>query len=131
MNRTSNVRKQNSSGHFSPKSPDCLPDGSGSLISFWAKTCAVSELVTHYRMHTYRPGKPSRWNPKRRRIWPTSGCNAMEEEEESVLMFPIHARILNFIAIQKHVVNSSRTKPTSVACIYWLSPATNCLHMLN
>jgi hypothetical protein len=32
MNRTSNVRKQNSSGRFSPKSPDCLPNGSGSLI---------------------------------------------------------------------------------------------------
>jgi hypothetical protein len=32
MNRTSNVRKQNLSGHFSPKSPDCGPDGSGSLM---------------------------------------------------------------------------------------------------
>jgi hypothetical protein len=32
MIRTSSVRKQNSSGHFSPKSPDCLPDGSGSFI---------------------------------------------------------------------------------------------------
>jgi hypothetical protein len=32
MNRISNVRKQNLSGHFSPKSPDCLPDGSGSHI---------------------------------------------------------------------------------------------------
>jgi hypothetical protein len=56
MNRTSNVHNQNSSGHFSPKSPDCLPDGSGSHIRIEQKTCAVSELVTHYRMHTYRPG---------------------------------------------------------------------------
>jgi hypothetical protein len=32
MNRTSNIRKQNSSGHFSPKSPDCLPDGSVGVI---------------------------------------------------------------------------------------------------
>jgi hypothetical protein len=56
MNRTSNVRKQNSSGHFSPKSPDCLPNGSGSHIRIAQKTCEVSELVTHYRMHTYRPG---------------------------------------------------------------------------
>jgi hypothetical protein len=50
------------SGHFSP---DCLPDGSGSLIRIEQKTCAVSELVTHYRMHTYRLGKPSGWNPKK------------------------------------------------------------------
>jgi hypothetical protein len=32
MNRTSNARKRNSSGPFSPKSPDCLPDGSGGHI---------------------------------------------------------------------------------------------------
>jgi hypothetical protein len=56
MNRTSSVRKQNSSGHFSPKSPDCLPDGSGSLIRIEQKTFAVSEPVTHYRMHSYRSG---------------------------------------------------------------------------
>jgi hypothetical protein len=27
MNRTSSACKRNSSGHFSPKSPDCLPGG--------------------------------------------------------------------------------------------------------
>jgi hypothetical protein len=47
MNRTSSVRKQNSSGHFSPKSPDCLPDGSGSLIRIEQKlVLAVSRSLT-------------------------------------------------------------------------------------
>jgi hypothetical protein len=72
MNRTSNVRKQNSSGHFSPKSPDCLPDGSGRHIRIEQKTFAVSEPVTHYRMHTYRPGPPRAVTP-------------MEEEEGAPL----------------------------------------------
>jgi hypothetical protein len=71
---SSNVRKQNSSGHFSPKSPDCLPDGA-------KKTCAVSEPVTHYRMHTYRPGNLRDEIPKRRRLWPNPGCNGMEKEQ--------------------------------------------------
>jgi hypothetical protein len=46
MNRTSNVRKQNSSGHFSPKSPDCLPDGSGSLIKIEQKS-QKKEALAH------------------------------------------------------------------------------------
>jgi hypothetical protein len=47
MNRTSSVRKQNSSGHFSPKSPDCQPDGSGSLIRIEQNLVrAVSWLLT-------------------------------------------------------------------------------------
>jgi hypothetical protein len=47
MNRTSSVRKQNSSGHFSPKSPDCLPDGSGSLIRIEKKLVrSVSRSLT-------------------------------------------------------------------------------------
>jgi hypothetical protein len=33
-------------------------------------------------MHTYRIGNLRDEIPKRRRLWPTSGCNAMEEEEE-------------------------------------------------
>jgi hypothetical protein len=33
-------------------------------------------------MHTYRPGNLRDETPKRRRLWPTPGCNAMEEEEE-------------------------------------------------
>jgi hypothetical protein len=33
-------------------------------------------------MHTYRPGNHRDEIPKRRRLWPTPGCNAMEEEEE-------------------------------------------------
>jgi hypothetical protein len=43
------------SGHFSPKSPDRLPDGSGSLIRIEQKlVLAVSRsLTTDY---TYRPG---------------------------------------------------------------------------
>jgi hypothetical protein len=64
MNRTSNVRKQNSSGHFSPKSPDCLPDGSGSLICSLTDQENLRDKI-----------------PKRRRLWTTPGCNAMEEEE--------------------------------------------------
>jgi hypothetical protein len=70
------------SGHFSPKSPDCLPDGSGSLIRIEQKLVRVSEPVTHYRMHTYRSGNLRDEIPKRRRLWPTPGCNAMEEEED-------------------------------------------------
>jgi hypothetical protein len=31
-------------------------------------------------MHTYRPGNLRDEIPKRRRLWPTPGCNAMEEE---------------------------------------------------
>jgi hypothetical protein len=47
MNRTSNVSKENSSGHFSPKSPDCLPDGSGILISIEQKLVrSVSRSLT-------------------------------------------------------------------------------------
>jgi hypothetical protein len=47
MNRTSNVRKVNSSGHFSPKSPDCLPDGSGSHIRMEQKLVrSVSRSLT-------------------------------------------------------------------------------------
>jgi hypothetical protein len=33
-------------------------------------------------MHTYRPGNLRDEIPKRRRLWPTPGFNAMEEEEE-------------------------------------------------
>jgi hypothetical protein len=42
---TSSARKQNSSGHFSPKSPDCLPDGSGGHIRIELNS-AASLLVT-------------------------------------------------------------------------------------
>jgi hypothetical protein len=35
-------------------------------------------------MHTYRPGNLRDEIPKRRRLWPTPDCNAMEEEEERV-----------------------------------------------
>jgi hypothetical protein len=38
-------------------------------------------------MHTYRPGNLRDEIPKRRRLWPSSGCNAMEEEEEGVSIF--------------------------------------------
>jgi hypothetical protein len=37
-------------------------------------------------MHTYRPGNLRDEIPKRRRLWPTPGCNAMEEEEEEDLI---------------------------------------------
>jgi hypothetical protein len=37
------------------------------------KTCEVSDPVTHYRIHTDQETF--------RRLWPTSGCNAMEEED--------------------------------------------------
>jgi hypothetical protein len=33
-------------------------------------------------MHIYRPGNLQDEIPKRRRLWPTPGCNAMVEEEE-------------------------------------------------
>jgi hypothetical protein len=33
-------------------------------------------------MHTYRPGNLRDEIPRRRRLWPIPGCNAMEEEEE-------------------------------------------------
>jgi hypothetical protein len=33
-------------------------------------------------MHTYRPGNLRDEIPKRRRLWPTPDCNAMEEDEE-------------------------------------------------
>jgi hypothetical protein len=47
MNRTRSVRKQNSSGHFSLKPPDCLPDGSGSLIRIEQKLVrSVSRSLT-------------------------------------------------------------------------------------
>jgi hypothetical protein len=36
-------------------------------------------------MHTYRPGNLRDEIPKRRRLWPTPGCNAMEEEEEDYI----------------------------------------------
>jgi hypothetical protein len=32
-------------------------------------------------MHTYRPGNLRDEIPKRRRLWPTPSCKAMEEEE--------------------------------------------------
>jgi hypothetical protein len=35
-------------------------------------------------MYTYRPGNLRDEIPKRRRLWPTPGCNAMEEEEEFI-----------------------------------------------
>jgi hypothetical protein len=85
MNRTSSVRKQNSSGHFSPKSPDYLPDSFGSLIRIEQKLVrSVSRSLTT---------ESSWWNPKRRRLWPTPGCNAMEEDEEEGCEF------LNIICI--------------------------------
>jgi hypothetical protein len=36
-------------------------------------------------MHTYRPGNLRDEIPKRRRLWFTPGCNAMEEEEDPFL----------------------------------------------
>jgi hypothetical protein len=53
-----------------------------SLLTACQMACAVSKPVTHYRMHTYRPGNLRDENPKRRRLWHTPGCNAMKEEEE-------------------------------------------------
>jgi hypothetical protein len=47
-----------------------------------AKTCAVSEPVTHYRMHICRPGNLRDKIPKEGGF----GCNAMEEEETPVLL---------------------------------------------
>jgi hypothetical protein len=91
MNRTSNVRKQNSSGHFSPKSPDCLPDGSGSLIRIeqklvWSVSRSLITECTLTDQETF--GMKSQ---KRRRLWPTPGCNAMKEEELlSTLMHMSH-----------------------------------------
>jgi hypothetical protein len=40
-------------------------------------------------MHTYRPGNLRDEIPKRRRLWPTPGCNAMDEEEEEDINFHI------------------------------------------
>jgi hypothetical protein len=38
--RTINAHKRNSSGRFSPTSPDCLPDGSGGHIRMELKSAA-------------------------------------------------------------------------------------------
>jgi hypothetical protein len=38
-------------------------------------------------MHTYRPGNLRDEIPKRRSLWPTPGCNTMEEEEEEELLY--------------------------------------------
>jgi hypothetical protein len=35
-------------------------------------------------MHTYRPGNLRDEIPRRRRLWPTPGCKAMEEEEDTI-----------------------------------------------
>jgi hypothetical protein len=85
MNRTSNVRKQNSSGHFSPKSPDCLPDGSGILIRIEQKLVrSVSRSLTTECTLTDQETFGMKYQ-KRRRIWPTPGCKAMEEEEDKTI----------------------------------------------
>jgi hypothetical protein len=39
--------------------------------------------------------KPSGWNPKRRRLWPTPGCNAMEEEKRTTC-FDLFQVVLSF-----------------------------------
>jgi hypothetical protein len=62
-------------------SPDCLPDGSGSLIRIEQKTCAVSEPVTHYRMHTYRPGKLREEIPKEGGFGPPRAVTPWEKKK--------------------------------------------------
>jgi hypothetical protein len=89
MNRTSNFRKQNSSGHFSPKSPDCLPDGSGSHIRIEQKLVrsVTRSLTTECTLTDQETFKEALAH---------SGCNAMEEEEKCHI-FP--SRTLTYIIL--------------------------------
>jgi hypothetical protein len=65
-----------------------------------AKTCAVSELVTHY---TYRPGNLRDEIPKRRRLWPIPGCNAMKEEEEEYIYTETLCAVVSFNRAVKYI----------------------------
>jgi hypothetical protein len=75
------VRKQNSAAISHPKSPDWLLDGSGSHIRM-SRNCAVSGLVTHYRMHTSRP----------RNLWKEALCSARSDRRKTKtkLSFVMH-----------------------------------------